>query len=315
MHESGMLDVGDAQHIYWERRGNPGGIPAVYLYGGPGAGCTPGSRRLFDEDVYRAVFFDQRGCGRSRPSAGAGGSDLACNTTAHLVADIEKLRVALNIERWTVLGVSWGTTLALAYAQRHPQRVVGLVLALVTTTSRREVEWIARDVGRLFPAAFERFVEAVPQSLRHLDVVDAYASLVLDADPSVHDAAARAWCTWEDVHVSLASDWRPNARFTDATFRLVFARLVTHYWRHAAFLDDEQLLRDASSLDGIPGVLIHGGLDVSSPVETAWRLSKAWTTGRLHVLDDMGHGGGDGFSSAVVNALREVTALAGRAQS
>jgi proline iminopeptidase len=251
-------------------------------------------------------LFDQRGAGRSRPLASDVDADLSTNTTAHLIRDIERLRVHLRIERWTVLGVSWGTTLALAYAQTHPKHVSALVLALVTTTSRREVDWITRGVGSIFPREWQRFADTVPDSLRHVPLVEAYATLLFDSDRDVRACAAREWCAWEDAHVSLTPGHLPNPRFDDAEFRLRFARLVTHYWRHAAFLEEEQLLRDAPMLDGIPGVLIHGRYDVSSPLETAWRLSQRWSTSHLHVLDDAGHGGGDSFSGAVTRALSEV---------
>jgi pimeloyl-ACP methyl ester carboxylesterase len=182
-YETGMLDVGDEHCLYWECCGNPHGKPAIYLHGGPGSGCTPGQRRWFDPDIYRAVLFDQRGCGRSRPLASEPDADLGANTTGHLVADIEALRQHLGIERWTVLGMSWGTTLGLAYTQAHVDRVSALVLALVTTTSRREVKWLTSDLGRIFPQEWDRFATAVPDTLRHLPLVDAYATLLFDADP------------------------------------------------------------------------------------------------------------------------------------
>lgn len=307
-YDSGLLDVGAGQQIYWECCGNPAGKPALYLHGGPGSGCTPGQRRFFDPDAYRAVLFDQRGSGRSRPLASAPDADLRTNTTAHLIADIEALRQYHGVERWTMLGLSWGTTLGLAYAQTHPGRVDALVLALVTTTSRREVEWITRDVGRLFPREWDRFAAAVPDRLRRLPLVDAYATLLFDADPTVREHAAREWCAWEDAHVSLTPGHRPNPRYQAPEFRLRFARLVTHYWRHAAFLEEDQLLRDAAALNGIPGVLIHGRYDVSSPLETAWRLSQRWNTSRLRVLDDAGHGGGDSLLAAIVGALNQFAA-------
>jgi len=219
-------------------------------------------------------------------------ADLRANTTQHLIADIEALRQHLGVDSWTVLGMSWGTTLGLSYAQAYSQRVNALVLALVTTTSRREVEWITRDVGRIFPREWDRFAAAVPESLRHMALVDAYAALLSDPDPDVREHAAREWCLWEDAHVSLAPGHQPNPRYEDPEFRIRFSRLVTHYWRHAAFLEEDQLLRDAALLDGIPGVLIHGRYDVSSPLETALRLSQRWATSELHVLDDAGHGGG-----------------------
>ena len=306
-YDSGMLEVGGGHRVYWECCGNPHGKPALFLHGGPGAGCTPGSRRYFDPDVYRVVLFDQRGCGRSTPLASEPDADLRTNTTAHLIADIEHLRRHLEIDRWTVLGVSWGSTLGLAYAEAHPERIAALVLALVTTTSRREVEWITSGVGRIFPREWDRFVAAVPESLRHLPLVDAYATLLFDRDDAVREHAAREWCAWEDAHVSLAPGSRHDARFDDAEFRLRFARLVTHYWRHAAFLDDGQLLRDAPRLNGIPGVLIHGRYDVSGPLETAWRLSQSWTTSQLRILE-AGHGDGDTFPLAILAALRQLIA-------
>lgn len=307
-YDSGMLDVGDGHLVYWECCGNPEGTPAIYLHGGPGSGCSPGQRRFFDPDAYRVVLFDQRGSGRSRPLASEPDADLRANTTAYLIADIEALRRQQEVESWTVLGMSWGTTLGLAYTQTHPRRVDALVLALVTTTSRREVEWLTRDVGRIFPQQWDRFT-AVPPALRHLPLVDAYAVLLFDPDPAVRADAAREWCAWEEVHVSLAPGHQPNPRFEDPEFRLRFARLVTHYWRHAAFLEEDQLIRDAPMLDGIPGVLIHGRYDISSPLETAWHLSQRWATSRLHVLDDAGHGGGDSFIATVVGALNELAAI------
>lgn len=307
-YDSGMLDVGDGHRVYWECCGNPNGKPGLYLHGGPGSGYTAGARRFFDPDVYRVVLFDQRGSGRSQPLASEPDADLSTNTTTHLIADIEALRQHHGVESWTVLGMSWGTTLGLAYAQTHPQRVNGLVLALVTTTSRREVEWLTRDVGRIFPQEWDLFAAAVPDALRHLPLVDAYATLLFDNEPAVREHAAREWCAWEDAHVSLTPGHRPNPRFEDPEFRMRFARLVTHYWRNAAFLEDNQLVRDAPTLDGIPGVLIHGRYDVSGPLETAWRLSKKWSTSRLHVLDDAGHGGGDSFSATVVDALTQFAA-------
>jgi proline iminopeptidase len=287
--DTGMLAVGDGHEVYWERCGNPAGRPAVFLHGGPGSGCRPNQRRLFDPELYDAVLFDQRGAGRSRPLASDANADLSSNTTQHLIADIEMLREHLGIERWTVLGMSWGSTLGLAYAEAHPEHVAALILALVTMTTRREVEWITQDMARIFPR-----------------LVDAYATLLFDTDPAVCDFAAREWCAWENAHVSLAPNHTPNPRYEDPEYRLRFARLVTHYWRNAAFLEDGQLLRDAPVLNGIPGVLISGRYDVSGPLDTAWHLSHAWTTSRLEVIGDAGHGGGDAFLSAVIEALIEL---------
>lgn len=308
-YDNGMLDVGDGHQIYWECSGNPTGTPALFLHGGPGTGCSVGQRRFFDPNVYRAVLFDQRGSGRSLPLAGPSSSNLASNTTPHLIADIERLRNMLGVESWIILGLSWGTTLGLAYAHAYPRRVKAMVLGFVTTTSRAEVRWITEDVGRIFPQEWDRFVEAVPQHLRSIPLVDAYAIMLADADDAVRDRAAQAWCNWEDAHVSLTPGHRPNPVFENPDFRLRFARLVTHYWRHAAFLEEDQLIRDASRLNGIPGVLIHGRFDISSPLATAWQLHKRWTTSRLHVLDDAGHGGGNEFVPLVIRTLAEFATL------
>lgn len=299
-----MLAVGDSQHIYWECSGNPEGRPAIYLHGGPGSGCSPQSRRYFDPAIYRIILTDQRGCGRSRPHV-AQMSDLNINTTAHLIADLERLREHLRIARWTLLGGSWGSTLALAYAQTFPQRVASIVLACVTTTSRREVRWITHDMGRIFPEQWERFVSfsSIDRN-RRVDPVDGYAAMLFDDDPAVREQAAREWCAWEDTHVSLAPGYAPNRRFEDPAFRLLFARLVTHYWGHAAFLADDQLLANASRLNDIPGVLLHGRYDISSPLETAWKLHQAWRGSILRVIADAGHGGG--MSESIVDALNQL---------
>lgn len=301
--EYGMLDVGDGHSVYFECVGNPDGTPVVYFHGGPGSGASPGQRRFFDPDLHRGVIFDQRGSGRSTPPASALNADLSANTTQHLIRDAEALRTYLGIDRWIVLGLSWGTTLGLAYAQAHPDRVRGLVLGLVTTTSRQEVDWITEGVGQLFPREWDRFAAAVPTHLSYMRVVDAYAEMLFDPDPAVRDHAAREWCRWEDAHVSLDPGFRPNPRFEDPEFRLRFARLVTHYWRHAAFLEEDQLVRDAPILNGIPGSLIHGRYDVSSPLETAWRLSRRWETSELHAMNDAGHGGGEGLLTLISEGL------------
>lgn len=297
---SGTLEVGDKHLLYWEEVGNPSGTPAVYLHGGPGGGYTPGARRNFDPDAYRAVFFDQRGCGRSRPLASGPDADLTTNTTDHLVRDIERLREHLGIERWVVVGVSWGVTLGLVYAERYPERVLGMVLGAVTSGSRRETEWIVRDMGRVFPREWERFAAVVPKSEREGDLSAAYARLL--ADPQVRERAALEWCRWEDVHVSLMPGWEPSLRYEDPQFRLVFARLVTHYWSHGCFLMDGEILAGMHRLASIPGVLIHGRWDISGPLDTAWALHRAWPSSQLIVLDDAGHGGA-GFPETMTAAL------------
>jgi proline iminopeptidase len=302
-YETGVLHTPDGHEVYWETVGNPSGIPAVYLHGGPGSGCSAAARRIFDPDAYRAVLFDQRGSGRSRPLADVP-VDLSTNTTRHLLDDIERLRRHLGIERWVVAGVSWGVTLAVAYAQRHPERVTAMALAAVTAGTRREVDWITRDMGRVFPREWERFAAVVPDAERH-DLPAAYARLLADPDPGVRDRAARAWCAWEDTHVSLGPGWKPDVRYDDATFRATFARLVTHYWSNDCFLTDDEIRRNMHRLAGIPAVLVHGRHDVSSPLDTAWQLHRSWTRSSLVVVDDGGHGGG-GVTEELVRALDAV---------
>jgi proline iminopeptidase len=304
----GMLDVGDGNVIYWEVCGNPEGKPAIVFHGGPGSGCVPGWRRYFNPAAYRVVLFDQRGCGRSTPHASDPAIELAANTTGHLIADIERLREHLGIERWLIAGGSWGSTLALAYAERLPERVSEMVLFSVVTTSRREVLWVTRDAGRYFPEEWARFRDGVPAGERDGDLVAAYYRLLHDADAAVREKAARDWCRWEDAHVAVTPDHRPDPRYDDPRFRLAFARLVTHYWHHAGFLEDGALVRDAGRLAGIPGVLVHGRKDLSSPPDVPWQLSRAWPGSELIVIDEAGHGAGQpGIQEAVVTALNRLT--------
>lgn len=299
---SGRLDVGDGHELYWETVGDPGGTPAVHLHGGPGSGCGPGDRRNFDPSAYRALLFDQRGCGRSRPLADNATADLATNTTAHLLGDIERLREHLGIDRWVVGGGSWGVTLALAYAQAHPDRVSAMVLAAVTSGRRRETDWITRDMRRVFPREWDAFAAGVSERDRDGDLSAAYARLLADPDPTVTERAAEQWCTWEDIHVSLMPGWEPSLRYQDPVFRQVFARLVTHYWSHGCFLDDAPIAAGMHRIADIPAVLIHGRYDVSGPLDTAWDLHRAWPASRLVVVDDAGHGGGP-MTQTVVEAL------------
>jgi proline iminopeptidase len=299
-----MLPVGDGCRVYWEVCGNPAGRPALVLHGGPGSGCTQGMRRWFDPRAYRVVLFDQRGAGRSRPHAAEPGVDLTVNTTAHLLADIERLRQHLGIESWLVFGISWGCTLALAYAERHPDRVTAMVLASVATTTRREIAWITEGVGMLLPEAWDRFRQVIPPCEPSGSLVDAYHRRLMSADPAVHVPAARDWCAWEAAVVALHPGQAPSRRYDDPRFRLGFARLVTHYWRHAAWLEEDILLRQVGRLAGIPAVLIHGRLDIGSPLVTPWRLARAWPGSRLVVVDAAGHGSLDpGMRGSIVAAL------------
>ncbi len=306
----GMLDVGDGHVLRWEAGGARDGTPALWLHGGPGSGATSGTRRMFDPEAYRTVLLDQRASGRSRAPRDPAHpddpvlTDLSANTTDHLVADIERLREHLGVDRWVVAGGSWGVTLALVYAQRHPGRVRALVLGAVTAGAADEIAWITRDVGRVWPREWEAFAALVPDA----DLADpyglpaAYARLLADPDPAVRERAALAWCTWEDTHMSLGPGAGPRLQTSDPAFRLSFARLVTHYWSHGCFLGPEEVLRRVDRLEGIPAVLVHGRLDVSGPLRTAWRLHRAWPGSELVVLEDAGHGG-DAMTEAMTAAL------------
>lgn len=291
-YDHGMLDVGQGNRIYWEVCGNPEGKPAVVLHGGPGSGCTTGARRHWNPHAYRIVLFDQRGCGRSTPHASDPATDLAHNTTDHLLADIERLRQHLDIDRWVVFGASWGCTLALAYTERNPQRVTAVILAAVATTRPSEIDWITRGVGLFFPEEWARFRAGAPEAERDGNLAASYHRLLEDPDSAVRDKAARDWCDWETAIVKLHRDHHAHSpRFEDPAYRMAFARLVTHYWAHAAWLEDGALLREAGALKGIPGIMIHGRLDLSTPLVTAWELAQAWPDSQLVVVDGAGHDG------------------------
>jgi proline iminopeptidase len=301
--ETGMLDVGDGNLIYWEACGTPTGVAALALHGGPGSGCVPGMRRPFNPDLYRTILFDQRGCGRSTPHASGADVDLSTNTTDHLIADIETLRSHLGVDKWVVAGWSWGTTLALAYAQSHPDRVAAMVLTAVTTTSPSDVEWITRDVGRLFPGAWTRFRDALPEIDRDGRIVDGYARLLADPDPAVRTKAARDWCDWEESHVNLNPEPRPKPRYADPRFRMCFARLVTHYWRHGAWRAEGDLLDGVDRIAHIPAALIHGRLDLSCPPDIAWKLAQSWPAATLHIVPGAGHSSGGAMFDHIIAAL------------
>jgi len=286
----GELAVGDGQLVYWERVGAADGLPAVVLHGGPGAGAAPWWRALLDPAAFRTTLFDQRGCGRSTPNAGDPGADLAVNTTDRLIADIERLRELAGVERWLVLGGSWGSTLALAYAQAHAERVAALVLFAVVTTTPREVEWITVEMGRIFPAEWERFRAGAGELGAGERIVDGYARRLSDGDERVRERAARDWCEWEDTHVRALGPGH-DTRFDDPAFRACWARLVTHYWRHGAWRMDGELLAGVRRLEGTPAVLVHGQVDVSSPLGVPWELARSWPAAELRVVGDAGHGG------------------------
>jgi proline iminopeptidase len=295
----GFLPVAHDNDIYWETSGNPHGEPLIYLHGGPGSGLGAGGyRRRADPSRYLIVGIDQRGCGRSRPLVTDDLGKLRYNTTQALIDDIEAVREHLGVERWVLHGVSWGSTLALAYAQAHPERVRAIVLVAVTTTSRDEVEWITDGVGRIFPEAWQRFADA---SARRSDerVVDAYARRLANpkADPDDRERAAADWDEWESQHIRLDPLWTPDARHEDSVVRRVFATLVTHYWSHDAFLvGPDAIANRVERIAHIPGTLIHGRHDVSGPVITAWRLHQRWSASRLIVIESEGHGGAESMA-------------------
>jgi proline iminopeptidase len=290
-YEHGTLEVGDGNRVHWQTCGNPCGKPAVVVHGGPGSGCTPWHPRLFDPALYRVVLFDQRGCGRSAPHASAPDIDLTTNTTQNLVADMERLRQYLEIDRWLVWGGSWGSTLALAYAETHPDRVSEMILWGITTGRRAEFDWLFRGgVAPLFPDQWQRLCAGVEHDG---DIVAEYSRLLHDPDPEVRRQAALAWCTWE----SATPEWPPTTglaeRYHDPDFALAFARLVTHYVHHDAFLEDGILLRNADALAGIRAILVNGRFDLQAPIGNAWELHRAWPSATLVVVENAGHAGDD----------------------
>lgn len=282
--KTGMLDTGEGHTLYWELCGNPDGKPAVFLHGGPGSGCTADHRRLFDPARYCVLLFDQRGCGRSTPHA-----NLDNNTTWHLVADIERLRALLGVDRWLVFGGSWGSTLALAYAQTHPQTVSALVVRGIFTLRQAELEWYYQEgASMLFPDLWEAFLEPIPLEERG-DLMAAYHRLLIGADPVAQLAAAKAWSLWEGKTIRLLPDAANAAKHAADHFALAFARIENHFFVHKGWLEEGQLIRDAHKLAGIPGAIIQGRYDVATPAKTAWDLHRAWPDAEFHLVDDAGH--------------------------
>ena len=298
--EQGMLDVGDGHQVYWEVSGNPDGKPVVFLHGGPGGGTSPLQRRLFDPAAYRIVLFDQRGCGRSTPHVATAAPDEH-NTTWHLVADMEALRAHLGIERWQLFGGSWGATLALAYAQTHPDRVTEMVLRGVFMLRRSELDWLYRGgAGALFPEEWEKFAALVPEG----DVLDGYRAL-LD-DPARAAEAVAAWSAWEGAIVSLTPNPGLAATYAEPRFAIAFTKLALHYFSHGGWLAEDQLLRDAGKLAGIPGRIVQGRYDVVCPPVTAWELHRAWPDSKLTIVPRAGHAVTDmGVLDALIDATDE----------
>lgn len=296
--EQGMLDVGDGHSVYWEVSGNPGGKPVVFVHGGPGGGTSPLQRRLFDPAGYRIVLFDQRGCGRSTPHVATRDPDDH-NTTWHLVADMEALREHLGIEQWQLFGGSWGATLALAYAQSHPERVTEIVLRGVFLLRQSELDWLYRGgAGALFPEEWATFTAQVPEG----DILEGYKDLL--ADPEQAAAAAAAWSNWEGSIVSLTPNPALAATYGDPKFAIAFAKLALHYFTNAGWLAEDQLIRDAGKLAGIPARIVQGRYDVVCPPVTAWDLHRAWPGSALTIVPRAGHAITD---MGVLDALIEAT--------
>ena len=283
-YRSGRLDVGDGHEIYWEQCGNPDGIPALFLHGGPGAGCSPDHRRQFDPDRYNVLLLDQRGSGRSTPHA-----SLEANTTWHLIDDIERLRAIAGVEKWLVFGGSWGSTLALAYAQAHPARTAGLILRGIFLMHQWELDWLFQEgASRIFPDKWEHFLAPIPEAERG-DLVAAYQRLLTHKDPALRMAAAKAWSGWEAETVTLLPNDKVMATHTSDDFAIAIARIENHYMVHRGWLEDGQLLRDADRLRGIEAVIVQGRYDCCTPPAAAWMLHRAWPEAMLHIVPDGGH--------------------------
>ena len=284
-YSSGFLNVSDLHTIYYEECGNPKGKPVLIVHGGPGGGCNPTMRRTHDPEAYRIILVDQRGCGRSTPHA-----ELEGNTTWDLVADFEKLREKLGIERWQLCGGSWGSTLSLAYAETHPERVTEIILRGIFMLRRWELEWFYQQgTDALFPDAWEAYLAPIPEAERG-DLMAAYYKRLTGNNEAEKLACARAWSTWEGTTLSLLPDAERQARFGDDHFATAFARIECHYFMNKGFFErDDQLLANAGRLKGIPGVMVHGRYDVVTPLKNAWDLKKAWPEAELEIIADAGH--------------------------
>jgi proline iminopeptidase len=284
---SGFLQVSPLHKIYYEESGNPHGKPVVFLHGGPGGGTSPSMRRFFNPRAYRIVLFDQRGCGKSTPHA-----SLVDNTTWHLVSDIEALRMHLGIQRWLVFGGSWGSTLALAYAQLHPQQVTELVLRGIFLLRQSELDWFYQNpqgTGSLFPELWDAYVALIPPRERG-DMIKAYYKRLTSTHAATRAAAARAWSIWEGSTSYLQVDAASIAKFEDADYAAAFARIECHYFVNRGFLTrDDQLLRDTRRIRHIPGVIVQGRYDVVCPARSAWHLHQAWPESTLRMVPDVGH--------------------------
>ena len=281
---TGTLDVGDGHILYFERCGTPGAKAAVFLHGGPGGGISPRHRRLFDPTRYDVLLFDQRGCGRSTPYAA-----LEANTTWHLVADLERLRQMAGVQQWLVCGGSWGSTLALAYAQTHPACVSELVLRGIFTASETELHWYYQHgASEVFPDYWADFLAPIPPAERH-DLRAAYRRRLTGSNETARLEAAQAWSLWEGRTSNLLPQDLADTGFADAHFALAFARIENHYFVHCAWLQENQLLQECSRIAEIPGAIVQGRYDMVCPARTAFALHKAWPSAAFYMIPDAGH--------------------------
>lgn len=299
-YDTGFLKVSDLHTLYYEQCGNPKGKPVVFLHGGPGGGINPYCRRFFDPEAYRIILFDQRGCGRSTPYA-----ELTDNTTWHSVADIERLREHLGVDKWQVFGGSWGSTLSLAYAETHPGRVTELVLRGIFMLRRRELEWFYQEgADMIFPDAWDTYVAAIPEVERG-DMMSAYYRRLTSDDKAVRTAAARAWSMWEGSTCFLFQDPAHMAASGEDEFAVAFARIECHYFVHGGFFEqDGQLLRDVDRIRHIPTVIVQGRYDVVCPMRSAWDLHRVFPESDLRVVADSGH---SAFEPGILHELLEAT--------
>ncbi len=281
--ETGRLERDPPHRLYWEQSGRPDGQPVVFLHGGPGAGASPEHRRFFDPAHYRIIVFDQRGAGRSNPLG-----ELSANTTPHLIADIEALRERLGVERWLVFGGSWGSTLAIAYAEAHPERVTGLVLRGIFLCRKKEIDWFLYGMRWIFPEIWRRFAEGVPEAERG-DLLGAYHRRLVDPDPEVHMPAARAWSTYEGACSTLRPSPETVAAFGEDTMALGLARIEAHYFKNGIFLEDGALLANVERMRRIPGTIVQGRYDVVCPIATADEFARAWPEADYVIVPDAGH--------------------------
>lgn len=300
--ETWRFSVSDLHTLYLEESGSPDGVPVIFLHGGPGGSCEPGHRRFFDPEKYRIILFDQRGCGKSKPHA-----SLEQNTTWELVADLEKIREFLKIEKWVVFGGSWGSTLALAYAQKHSENVLGLILRGIFLTRDEDIRWFYQEgASRIFPEAWKHFLEPIPKD-EQVDMISAYHKRLTSENEIVRMGAAKAWSIWEGTTATLLPDQSVVDYFSNPHIALSIARIECHYFINQSFFSPNQLLDAASKLNHIPGFIVHGRYDMICPIDQALALSRQWSTSKLKIINNAGHAISEpGISNALVDCCNQM---------